>query len=43
MGRATQGVRVMDLAPGEKLVSLARLAESDVSETGGGNGSGPSS
>jgi DNA gyrase subunit A len=30
MGRATQGVRVMDLAPGEKLVSMARLAERDV-------------
>lgn len=31
MGRATQGVRVMNLAPGEKLVSIARLAEEDVS------------
>jgi DNA gyrase subunit A len=46
MGRATQGVRVMALAPSEKLVSMARLAESDVAEpdageTGGGNGSGP--
>jgi DNA gyrase subunit A len=29
MGRATQGVRVMNLAPGEKLVSMARLAEYD--------------
>ena len=29
MGRATQGVHVMDLAPGEKLASMARLAESD--------------
>lgn len=29
MGRATQGVRVMDLAPGEKLVAMARLAEHD--------------
>jgi DNA gyrase subunit A len=43
MGRATQGVRVMDLAPSEKLVSMARLAESDVAETGGGNGSGSAS
>jgi DNA gyrase subunit A len=43
MGRATQGVRVMDLAPSEKLVSMARLAESDVAETGGGNGSGSDS
>jgi DNA gyrase subunit A len=29
MGRATQGVTLMDLAPGEKLVSITRLAESD--------------
>ena len=29
MGRATQGVRVMNLDNGEKLVSVARLAESD--------------
>jgi DNA gyrase subunit A len=29
MGRATQGVRVMDLAEGEKLVAMARLAEDD--------------
>ena len=33
MGRATQGVRVMNLADGEKLVSMARLAERDVAET----------
>ncbi len=30
MGRATQGVRVMNLGSGEKLVSIARLAEEDV-------------
>jgi len=30
MGRATQGVTLMDLAEGEKLVAVARLAESDV-------------
>ncbi len=29
MGRATQGVRVMDLGEGEKLVGMARLAEHD--------------
>ncbi len=29
MGRATQGVRIMDLATGEKLVSMARLADDD--------------
>jgi DNA gyrase subunit A len=34
MGRAVQGVRLMDLAPGEKVVSIARLAERD-DETGG--------
>jgi DNA gyrase subunit A len=32
MGRATQGVRVMNLADAEKLVSIARLAERDVGE-----------
>jgi len=35
MGRATQGVRVMDLAAGERLVSLSRMAESDVADAGG--------
>ena len=30
MGRATQGVRVMNLNVGEKLVSIARVAEEDV-------------
>jgi len=30
MGRATQGVRIMDRAEGELLVSMARLAEHDV-------------
>jgi DNA gyrase subunit A len=34
MGRATQGVTLMDLAEGEKLVAVARLAEAD--EAGGG-------
>jgi DNA gyrase subunit A len=32
MGRATQGVRVMNLAADEKLVSIARLAEEDLAE-----------
>jgi DNA gyrase subunit A len=36
MGRAVQGVRLMDLSPGEKIVSIARLAERDVGETNGG-------
>jgi DNA gyrase subunit A len=39
MGRATQGVRVMNLEAGENLVSMARLAESDVSDGEGGSGS----
>jgi DNA gyrase subunit A len=30
MGRATQGVRVMNLGSGEKLVAMARLAEADI-------------
>jgi len=30
MGRATQGVRVMNLNAAEKLVSIARVAEEDV-------------
>lgn len=32
MGRATQGVRVMNLADNERLVSIARLAEEDVAD-----------
>jgi hypothetical protein len=33
MGRATQGVKMMNLAAdGEKLVSMARLAEADEGE-----------
>jgi DNA gyrase subunit A len=38
MGRATQGVRLMNLAPGEKLASMARLAERDVGEPADGDG-----
>jgi len=33
MCRATQGVRVMDLGKGEKLVSMARMAERDVADS----------
>jgi DNA gyrase subunit A len=40
MGRAVQGVRLMDLSPGEKIVSIARLAERDVGETNGGGSDG---
>jgi len=36
MGRATQGVRIMNLADDEKIVSMARLAEQDVAEPGSG-------
>jgi DNA gyrase subunit A len=35
MGRATQGVTLMDLAEGEKVVAVARFAESDVAGSGG--------
>ena len=38
MGRAVQGVRLMDLSPGEKVVSIARLAERDEVEPGGDAG-----
>ncbi|UCE87335.1 MAG: DNA gyrase subunit A, partial [Deltaproteobacteria bacterium] len=41
MGRATQGVRLMGLGEGEKIVSMARLAERDVGETNGGDGADP--
>jgi DNA gyrase subunit A len=36
MGRATQGVRIMNLADDEKIASMARLAEQDVAEPGSG-------
>jgi DNA gyrase subunit A len=36
MGRATQGVHIMNLGAGESLVSMARLAERDVAEGNGG-------
>jgi DNA gyrase subunit A len=35
MGRATQGVRIMNLGDGETLASMARVAESDVGESDG--------
>ncbi len=38
MGRATQGVRVMDLAEGERLVAVARLAEQAEPEPNGNAG-----
>jgi len=45
MGRATQGVRVMDLDPEETLVSVERLAEADEAKPNGsgvaGNGAAP--
>jgi DNA gyrase subunit A len=37
MGRATQGVRIMNLADDEKIVSMARLAEQDAAEPETGN------
>jgi len=39
MGRVTQGVRLMELSEGERLVAMARLAEGDdAGPTPGGNG-----
>ena len=34
IGRATQGVRLIDLAEEDKVVSVARLAEEDEEESG---------
>lgn len=36
MGRATQGVRLIDCAEGESLVSIARMAEEDAESNGNG-------
>ena len=36
MGRATQGVRIMNLADDEKIAAMARMAEQDVAEPGTG-------
>jgi DNA gyrase subunit A len=38
IGRNTQGVRLIDLAEGKKVVSIARLAEKEEDEEPGGNG-----
>jgi DNA gyrase subunit A len=38
MGRATQGVRLMDLAEGERIVSVAKLAEREEPDAGDGDG-----
>jgi DNA gyrase subunit A len=43
MGRATQGVRVMNLSSDEKLVSIARLAEEDISDDASTGGAGAAS
>jgi DNA gyrase subunit A len=43
MGRATQGVRVMNLSRDEKLVSIARLAEEDISDDASTGGVGAAS
>ena len=32
IGRATQGVRLIDIDPGDRVVSLARLAEKEEEE-----------
>jgi DNA gyrase subunit A len=38
IGRNTQGVHLIDLAEGEKVVSIARLAEKEEDEEPGGEG-----
>src|SRR6185436_9892864 len=42
MGRATQGVRLINLGEGEKLAGLEKILERDDEENGNGNGSGNS-
>ncbi len=37
IGRNTQGVRLIDLEEGERVVSLARLAEQEEDEENGGS------
>jgi len=41
IGRATQGVRLIEIEPDDKVVSVARLAEREEDERDG-NGAGPS-
>jgi DNA gyrase subunit A len=40
MGRATQGVRLINLGEGEKLAGLEKILERDDEENGNGNGNG---
>ena len=37
IGRNTQGVRLIELEEGERLVSLARVAEKEEEDDGGGD------
>jgi DNA gyrase subunit A len=41
IGRATQGVRLIDIEGDDRAVSIARLAEKDEEDTNGGNGGEP--
>ena len=41
MGRSTQGVKLMDLDPGDRLVAVASLAEEEKLEGDGEGGPGP--
>jgi DNA gyrase subunit A len=38
LGRATQGVRIMNMNEGDKIVAVARLAQIDSEDNGNGNG-----
>jgi DNA gyrase subunit A len=38
IGRATQGVRLIDIEGDDRAVSIARLAESDADESNGASG-----
>jgi DNA gyrase subunit A len=40
IGRNTQGVRLIDIEEGERVVSLARLAEQDEDDNNSTNGGG---
>ena len=40
-GRATRGVRVMDLTTGDKVVSVAVISAAETQDNGGGENSQP--
>jgi DNA gyrase subunit A len=42
IGRATQGVRLIEMEEGDQVVSVAKLAEREEEENGGSEQGGPS-